>query len=109
MSIRAYIFDENEVDSDKEGFKKYEVYQETEPLFNLWKTTHILDLFRYFGFDGTNEDCVGELEIMDEQLEEFLENKKENTKNWSDYDLETLEKIINYFKDGYWILRLRCY
>ena len=109
MSVRAYIFEEKQVKSDKNDCYKYEIYQEKDPMFNVWRQTHLLDLFFAFGFDGTNNDCVGELELTDEGLEEFLKDKEKNTKHWTDYDLEILDKIIDYFKDNNWILRLRTY
>lgn len=108
MSIRAYIFTRKEIESDKEGFRKYEIYEDTDEFFNLTHTTYIIDLFRYFGYDSTNNDLIGQLELTIEGLEDFLNDSEENTKNWTDYDMEVLHKIIKYFEIND-ILNLECY
>lgn len=110
MSIRAYLSERNEIDSDRENFSKYITYIEREPFFNLWKQDKLFeDLFMYYGFDGTNNDCVGQLELTDEQFEEFWNNKHKYLNKWSGYDLEILDKIKKYFDDGNWLLQLECY
>ena len=109
MSIRAYIIKRKKVESDKNDCDKFIVYRERTELFNVWKTTHLIDLFRWFGYDGSNEDCVGDFELTDEQFEMFMEDYEENTKNWTEYDLEVLEKIKKFFANGNWLLQLECF
>lgn len=110
MSVRAYLYERNEIDSDIEGFKKYITYIEQEPFFNLWGQDRLFeDLFVNYGFDGTNNDCVGQLELTDEQFAEFCNNKNRYLNKWSDYDLEILNKIKKYFDEGNWLLQLECY
>lgn len=109
MSIRAYICERNQVDSERDDSWKYEEYILKECLFNLWRNPNIFDLFINFGFDGTNGDCVGQLELTDEQFEDFVKNKKENTKQWNNSDLQILKKIERYFKEGNWLLQLECF
>ena len=109
MSVRAYLFKKNEVDSEDENYRKYEIYEEKEPFCNMWKTTHLLQLFQWYGYDGLNDDCNGTMELTDEQFENFMEEFEENTKKWSDYDLEILKKIKAYFDDGNWLLQLNLY
>ena len=106
MSIRAYLVEKNEVDSDRDDYYKYEVYRHKDELFNMWKTTHLINLFQWYGYDGLNEDCSGEVELTDEEFEDFMNEFEENTKNWSDYDLEVLSKIKEYFDKGNWLLQL---
>lgn len=109
MSVRAYICERSKVKSDKEDYDKFIIYREKEPFFNVWRTTNLIDLFRYFGYDGSNEDCVGDFELTDEQFEDFMNDFEENTKNWSDYDLEIVYKIKEYFENDRWLLELECY
>lgn len=56
-----------------------------------------------------NDDCSGTVELTDEQFEDFMEEFEENTKKWSDYDLEILKKIKTYFDNGNWLLQLNLY
>ena len=109
MSIRAYLIERNEIDSDKEGYQKFELYRKKEPFFNVWHSNELIDIFRWYGYDGSNEDCVGDFELTDEQFEDFMKDLEENTKNWSDYDLEILEKIKEYFNEGHWLLQLEAF
>lgn len=108
MSIRAYLFTRKQIKSDKEGFKKYEIYEATNEFFNLTHTTFLINLFKIFGYDNTNHDLIGQLELTIEGLEDFLHESAEITKNWTDYDMEVLHKIIKYFENND-ILNLECY
>lgn len=110
MSVRAYLIERVRVDSDKEGYDKTILYRSQTPFFNVWKTNNLIDIFRWFGYDGSNEDCVGNFELTDEGFEDFMNDYEENTKNWSEYDLSVLEKIKNYFEKGdSWLLELECF
>lgn len=109
MSVRAYLIERNEVDCNRPGFQKFEIYRDCTPFFNIWRSNNLIDIFRYFGYDGSNEDCVGDFELTDDQFECFMEDFEENTKNWSEYDLEIVKKIKKYFDEGNWLLQLEAY
>ena len=109
MSIRAYLIERKRVDSDKENYDKIVTYRHRTPFFNVWRTTNLIDIFQLYGFDGTNNDCIGEFELSDDQFEEFLKDFDDNTRRWSEYDFEILEKIKNYFNEGHWLLTLETY
>ena len=106
MSIRAYIITRTEQGYD-EKYRYTLVAQEKEPLFNVWHHTEVFDLIRTYGFDGTNDDSVGEIEIDDEMWDEVKE--EEDFSKFSDEEIKILQKIDSYFKEGNEYLTLLCY
>lgn len=109
MSIRAYLI--TETDEKIIDCKKY-VYEKEELFFNVWHESRVFDIIAHYGFDGTNDDCVGELEIHWEEWDGFKENYKENVAEGHDYgfsknEKEVLQRIDALFKEGHEFLRFK--
>ena len=108
MSICAYLMERNEVDSERDDYWKYEEYVSKDVFFEYYCTKDLLDVFRFHGYDGTDYNLVGTLELTDEQFEEFTETYEDNSGyDFNKYDVEILVKIEKYFEDGNWLLQLR--
>lgn len=112
MSIRAYLI--TETDEKIIDGKKY-VYEKEELFFNVWHESRVFDVIAQYGFDGTNDDCVGELEIDWEEWNKFKEDHKENIRKkrydyiFSKTEENVLQKIDELFKEGHKLLRFKLY
>lgn len=107
MSIRAYLITETD---EKIIDGKMYIYEKEELFFNVWHEPRVFDVIAQYGFDGTNDDCLGELEIDWEDWDEF----KESVTEGHDYDFtkrekEVLQKIDTLFKEGHEFLRFKLY
>lgn len=104
MSVRAYLVHKDvKIIDDKEY-----VHEDLEYLWNNWGEYEIIDVLFGFYNDMTNEDFIGEIEIVDEDWERFKEKY-----NRAESD-STIRKVVNqhkevfqtldqYFKEGnYW-------
>lgn len=106
MSIRAYII--KRIDQGYDDNYSYTlIAQERVPLFNVWHHSNIFDLITSYGFDGTNDDCVGEIEIDCEMWDEV--KNEENFSKFTSEEIDILQKIDTYFKGGNEFLTLECY
>ena len=117
MSVRAYITREKliwvnedagffQYNNDGENLTKY-VHTDYEFCLNIWHQDELINLMLEYGAeDYTNHNFVGNFEIGKEEFESMLENER---REWSQEDWNSLEKIINYFEEGWNWLVLKCY
>lgn len=113
MSVKAYITREKKIwvnedrgffqyNNDGENLTKY-VHTEYEYCFDIWHQDRLLDLmFDYGAEDYSNQDFISEIEMGKEDFKSMLENERGE---WSQEDLDSLDKIIKYFKEGHdWLI-----
>ena len=76
MSVRAYLVNE---EVKMINGKRY-VHEDLEYLWNNWHDSEIFDVLYPYINDMTNEDCVGEIEIIGDVWDMFKEDYKTNEK-----------------------------
>lgn len=115
--MKAYITREKKIwvnedrgffqyNNDGENLTKY-VHTEYEYCFNIWHQDRLLDLmFDYGAKDYSNQDFISEIEMGKENFKSMLENERGE---WSQEDLDSLDKIVKYFEEGHKWITLTCY
>lgn len=113
MSVRAYIKEEQNIEY-KNGYKEITYRENLIELFNIWHNPEIFEVLCEYGFDGTNQDSVGEIEIDSEQWEELKETEKIfispkfTEKKYGKESVKIFKKIDSYLKENEYLL-LNCY
>ena len=117
MSVRAYIVREKHIwvnedkgffqhNNDGKNLTKY-THTDKEFAFNISYQNKLLNELIEFGAeDYTNNNYLGNIEMDRGDFESMLENSK---RIWSREDLDSIERIENYFEEGWnWIV-FDCY
>lgn len=119
MSVRAYISRENIIWLDENGtvYTKYPnnsnhklkeyIHTDKTFCFNLWSQSKVLDELMKFGASSyTNDDWVGEIEITEEDFNEFYLNNECTEED----DINSIEMMKQYFleDENNWCLTLIC-
>ena len=89
MSVRAYLVYEDVKIIDG---KRY-IHEDIEFLWNNWSQSEIWDILYPYINDMTNEDCIGEIEIVYDEWEDFKNKYKNLLINSNIY------KVVNEYKD----------
>ena len=118
MSVRGYIVREKRIWVDEDKMICYNsnldcsklveyIHEDLEYVINIWHQDDLIEeMLNYGAVDYTNHDFVGDIEMGKEDFECMIEHSK---MNFSKEDLDTLNDINNYFKEGNDWLILKCY
>lgn len=101
MSVRAYLIHEDvKMIDDKRYVHESETY-----LWNNWHDSEIFDVLYPYINDMTNEDCIGKIEIVNDEWDEFKEDYKTNEKIHEVVEQykEVFQKIDSELKYNDWI------
>lgn len=101
MSVRAYLVHEDVKIIDG---KRY-VHEENEYLWNNWHDFEIWDVLSPYMNDMTNEECVGVIEIVDEEFDRFKEayKRQDRVKEVVNKHKNVFQKIDKALKENYYV------
>lgn len=71
MSTRAYLLKDTIVKHENDELTITKILNDT-PTFNVTRRPEIFELFRRYGQDNTNGDCIGEISIGRDAWDEIL-------------------------------------
>ena len=100
MSVRAYLVHEDVKIIDG---KRY-VHEENEYLWNNWHDFEIWDVLSPYMNDMTNEECIGVIEIVDEEFDCFKEayKRQDRVKEVVNKHKDVFQKIDGALKENYY-------
>ena len=102
MSVRAYLVREDVKIID--GLRY--VHEDLEYLWNNWSEHEIFEILYDFCNDMTNQECIGEIEIVEEEWDRFktqYEKSKQDSKIRivvNDHK-DAFTTLDSYFKEGF--------